>query len=224
MLRGGLAFLIGLFCFAYPGVTLMLFVIVFGSYTLIDGLLAIAAAITRAKAQPRWWSTLIEGIAGGMIGVIILTWPGISAVGLLYLMATWAPSQVFSRSWRQSVCGDISSASGSSCPVERLRQSVDCSYSSCPDRAHWPCSIGSARMPSLSDSFCSWWHSVYGDGWPNRSNSHHSKLLDQRTMGDKNLSVRRWMVSNANDYARTPVRRITRYARRVEHKRTMRGM
>ena len=90
LLRGILAFVFGLLCFAYPGVTLTPLVIMFGCYTLIDGLLAIAAAITRAKTQERWWSTLIEGIVGSMIGVLILTWPGITALGLLYLIATWA--------------------------------------------------------------------------------------------------------------------------------------
>jgi uncharacterized membrane protein HdeD (DUF308 family) len=90
LLRGVLAFVFGLLCFAYPGVTLSPLVIVFGSYTLIDGLLAIAAAITRAKTQERWWSTLIEGLVGSLIGVLVLTWPGITAIGLLYLIAMWA--------------------------------------------------------------------------------------------------------------------------------------
>jgi uncharacterized membrane protein HdeD (DUF308 family) len=90
LLRGVLAFVFGLLCFAYPGVTLRVWVNLFGSYTLLDGLLAVAAAITRANKQPRWWSTLIEGIAGSMIGVIILSWPGITALGLLYLFAMWA--------------------------------------------------------------------------------------------------------------------------------------
>jgi uncharacterized membrane protein HdeD (DUF308 family) len=89
LLRGVLAFVFGLFCFAYPGVALRVLVIVFGSYTLLDGLLAIAAAITRANTQPRWWSTLIEGVAGIMIGVIILSWPDLTALGLLYLIAMW---------------------------------------------------------------------------------------------------------------------------------------
>ena len=90
LLRGILAFLFGLLCFAYPGLSLRLLVIVFGSYTLLDGLLASAAAITRAKTQQRWWSTLIEGIVGSLIGVLILTWPSITALGLLYLIAAWA--------------------------------------------------------------------------------------------------------------------------------------
>lgn len=90
LLRGVLAFVFGLFCFAYPGISLRLLVIVFGSYTLLDGLMAIAAAITRAKTQERWWSTLIEGLVGSLIGLLILTWPGITALRLLYLIAMWA--------------------------------------------------------------------------------------------------------------------------------------
>ena len=90
LLRGVLAFVFGLLCFAYPDVTLRLLAVVFGSYMLIDGVLAIAAAITRGKTQPRWWSTLIEGIVGSVIGVLIVSWPGITPLGLLYLIATWA--------------------------------------------------------------------------------------------------------------------------------------
>ena len=90
MLRGVLAFVFGLLCFAYPDVRLRVLVFVFGSYMLLDGVLAIAAAITRAKTQERWWSTLIEGIVGGMIGVLMLSWPGITALGLLYMIAMWA--------------------------------------------------------------------------------------------------------------------------------------
>jgi uncharacterized membrane protein HdeD (DUF308 family) len=90
LLRGVLAFVFGLLCFAYPDVTLRLLAVVFGSYMLIDGVLAIAAAITRGKTQPRWWSTLIEGIVGSVIGLLIVSWPGITALGLLYLIATWA--------------------------------------------------------------------------------------------------------------------------------------
>ncbi len=90
LLRGVLACVFGLFCFAYRGVTLRLFVVVFGFYTLVDGLLAIGAAITRAKTQQLWWSALIEGVVGSMIGVLILSWPGITALRLLYLIATWA--------------------------------------------------------------------------------------------------------------------------------------
>jgi uncharacterized membrane protein HdeD (DUF308 family) len=90
LLRGILAFAFGLLCFAYPGVTLQVLVIMVGVYTAVDGIVAIAAAITRAKTQQRWWSTLIEGIVGSTIGVVILTWSGITAIGLLNLISTWA--------------------------------------------------------------------------------------------------------------------------------------
>ena len=90
LLRGVLASVFGLICFAYPGVTLTRLVILFGAYTLIDGLLAIAASITRAKIQERWWSTLMEGIVGSLIGLLILAWPGITTLRLLYLIAMWA--------------------------------------------------------------------------------------------------------------------------------------
>ena len=111
LLRGVVAFVFGLLCFAYPGVTLSVLVIVFGSYTLLDGLLAVAAAITRANSQPRWWSTLIEGVAGSVIGVVILSWPAITAPRLLYLMAIWATltgifKMVAARRLRRHIIGE----------------------------------------------------------------------------------------------------------------------
>jgi uncharacterized membrane protein HdeD (DUF308 family) len=90
LLRGVLAFVFGLLCFAYSDVTLRTFVVAFGCYMVLDGLLATAAAITKAETQRRWWSTLIEGMIGSMIGVLILIWPSITALRLFYLIAAWA--------------------------------------------------------------------------------------------------------------------------------------
>lgn len=90
LLRGVIAVLFGLLCFAYPGITLIVMTIMFGAYALLDGVLAFASAISTARGQPRWWSTLLEGIVGIIAGLFILIWPGITVFGLLYLIGAWA--------------------------------------------------------------------------------------------------------------------------------------
>jgi uncharacterized membrane protein HdeD (DUF308 family) len=90
LLRGILALIFGLLCVAYPGVTLIVMTMMFGAYALLDGIFALASSITLAPGRPQWWSTIFEGIAGIIFGLIILVWPGISAFGLLYLIGVWA--------------------------------------------------------------------------------------------------------------------------------------
>jgi uncharacterized membrane protein HdeD (DUF308 family) len=89
LVRGIIAGIFGLLCFAYPNVTLLVMKIMFGTYALLDGILGLASSISTAPDRPRWWSTIVEGIAGGTLGLIILIWPGITTFGLLYLIGAW---------------------------------------------------------------------------------------------------------------------------------------
>lgn len=90
LLRGLLAVSFGILTFIYPGLTLIVLAMLFGAYALIDGIFAIIAAVSAPKGQARWWVTLIEGIVGIVVGVLTFIWPGITALGLLYLIAAWA--------------------------------------------------------------------------------------------------------------------------------------
>lgn len=90
LLRGIIALIFGLLCIAYPGVTLFVMTILFGAYALLDGIFAIASSIIKPTESPRWRSTIFEGIAGIILGLFILIWPGITVFGLLYLIGVWA--------------------------------------------------------------------------------------------------------------------------------------
>jgi uncharacterized membrane protein HdeD (DUF308 family) len=90
LLRGILAVIFGVLCFGYPGLTLIVLAIMFGAFALVDGIFTIFSAVSAPKGQPRWWVTLLEGIAGVVIGVFALFMPGLTAFWLLYLIAAWA--------------------------------------------------------------------------------------------------------------------------------------
>jgi uncharacterized membrane protein HdeD (DUF308 family) len=66
-------------------------VLLYGAYALVDGLFALATALFggRSAAGRRGW-LLLEGILGIAAGVVALAWPGITALVLLYVIATWA--------------------------------------------------------------------------------------------------------------------------------------
>src|SRR5215831_13152755 len=89
-IRGILALLFGIMAFGWPGITLGVLVLLFGAYVIWDGIFAIASAITHKGKETRWWALLIEGILGIAAGILTFTWPGLTALVLLYIIAFWA--------------------------------------------------------------------------------------------------------------------------------------
>ena len=89
LLRGLVAILFGVLTLAWPGLTLLTLVILYGAFALLDGGFSLAAAITGETTQSRWW-LLIIGILGLVAGAVTLVWPGITGLVLLLLIAAWA--------------------------------------------------------------------------------------------------------------------------------------
>jgi uncharacterized membrane protein HdeD (DUF308 family) len=89
-LRAFAALLLGIITFIMPIVTLAALVTLFGAYALLDGLLAIAAAIKGVRKHERWGWMLIEGVIGVVAGVIALFLPPVGVLALTWLVAGWA--------------------------------------------------------------------------------------------------------------------------------------
>ena len=89
LFRGCCAIVFGILTFAWPGVTLVTLILLYGAYALIDGIFALLSAIMGDNPAPRWWLAAI-GVLG--IGAGLITWfmPGLTAVLLLYYIAFWA--------------------------------------------------------------------------------------------------------------------------------------
>jgi uncharacterized membrane protein HdeD (DUF308 family) len=89
-LRGVLAIIFGVLAFLWPGLTLITLVLLFGAYALVDGVFAVIAGIASYGRSQRWWGTLLVGIAGIVLGILTMLWPGTTALVLLYFIAAWA--------------------------------------------------------------------------------------------------------------------------------------
>jgi uncharacterized membrane protein HdeD (DUF308 family) len=90
-LRGLCAIIFGILAFVWPGVTLGVLVLLYGAYALVDGVLAIIAALSkRQESGLPWWALLLEGLLGIAAGIVAFVWPGITALFLLFLIAGWA--------------------------------------------------------------------------------------------------------------------------------------
>jgi len=90
LIRGIAAIIFGILAFAWPGATLVVLVLFFGAFALVDGIASLIAAITgRGATAPRWWLAII-GLVGIAAGLLTFFWPAVTAVLLLYFIAGWA--------------------------------------------------------------------------------------------------------------------------------------
>lgn len=89
LLRGVAAIVFGVLAFAWPGLTLVTLVLFYGAFVLVDGVLALAAAISGGNPMPRWWLALV-GLAGIVAGGLTFLMPGVTAFVLLMFIAGWA--------------------------------------------------------------------------------------------------------------------------------------
>ena len=86
--RGIAAALFGLAALFWPGMTLLVLLVIFAVYAIVDGLLAIVAGI-RVSGGHRWL-LLAEGAIGLLAGLVVLFWPGAAALVLVYVISAWA--------------------------------------------------------------------------------------------------------------------------------------
>jgi uncharacterized membrane protein HdeD (DUF308 family) len=89
LLRGIAAIIFGGLALSWPGMTLVTLILFYGAYVLVDGVLAIIAAITGGTLAPRWWLAVV-GLLGIAAGLLTFMMPGVTALVLLYFIAGWA--------------------------------------------------------------------------------------------------------------------------------------
>jgi uncharacterized membrane protein HdeD (DUF308 family) len=90
-LRGLLAVVFGLLTIAWPGITVLALVLLWGVYTLVDGVTAVIMGVTNRSAPTD--HRVIHGLLGLLgiaAGLITFLWPQITAVALLVIIAAWA--------------------------------------------------------------------------------------------------------------------------------------
>jgi len=89
-LRGLAAIVFGILAFVWPGVTLSVLVLLFGAYAIVDGVLALYAAVRSGAGGGQFWAALLEGIVGVVAGLVAFFYPGLTALALLFVIAAWA--------------------------------------------------------------------------------------------------------------------------------------
>jgi uncharacterized membrane protein HdeD (DUF308 family) len=90
LLRGLVAIAFGALTWFQPG-DLAALVLLFGAYSMADGILGVSIAIAGPKEHEFRWVLLLEGLLGIGVGVLTLFAPGVTTVfALLFYIAVWA--------------------------------------------------------------------------------------------------------------------------------------
>ena len=89
-LRGLFAILFGVIAFAMPAAAMLALVLVFGAYSVADGIVSIILAVRGARKHEGWGLLLINGVLGIAIGIAAAVWPGITVLAFVLMVGAWA--------------------------------------------------------------------------------------------------------------------------------------
>jgi uncharacterized membrane protein HdeD (DUF308 family) len=89
-LRGLVALLFGLVVLFWPGLVAAVLALLFGLYAAVDGAIIFVPALRSPEQGARRTLPLAEGAVGIVAGLVAVLWPGLTASGLVYVIAGWA--------------------------------------------------------------------------------------------------------------------------------------
>jgi uncharacterized membrane protein HdeD (DUF308 family) len=89
-LRGVAAIILGVLTFVLPGLSLIVLILMFGAYAIVEGILNVVAAVRRRPVEGSRWLLLLEGLVSIAAGIVTFALPGLTALVLLYVIAAWA--------------------------------------------------------------------------------------------------------------------------------------
>jgi uncharacterized membrane protein HdeD (DUF308 family) len=88
-LSGALSVALGIAILVWPNISLYALVILFGAFAFTRGIVGIGAALSGAAGNSRGWLVL-SSLAGIAVGVLVFLWTDMSALALLYVIASYA--------------------------------------------------------------------------------------------------------------------------------------
>jgi len=88
-INGALAIALGVLILVWPGISVYVLTIFFGAYALASGIVGLVMAFSSDAKDERGW-LIFSSLLGIAVGVIVLVWPSISALALLYVIGVYA--------------------------------------------------------------------------------------------------------------------------------------
>ncbi len=90
VLRGILALAMGVLFLAYPGATLKTFIVIAGIFLLVDGVVNLIRSLVLAANRIPWGWTLVWGVAGLLLGTVLVRHTEFTLAFAAALVGIWA--------------------------------------------------------------------------------------------------------------------------------------
>jgi uncharacterized membrane protein HdeD (DUF308 family) len=87
-LRGILSIIVGIMALFMPATTLLIITLVFGAYSIVDGIFYIVAGINRAREERAWGNLILLGLLEIITGLVVLIMPQVATISLTYFLWT----------------------------------------------------------------------------------------------------------------------------------------
>lgn len=89
LLRGVLWIAFGIVVLAQPAISLVALTLMFGAFTLADGVAGVVSAIAGRKEHENWGVLLLAGLCGVGVGLLTFASPAVTALVLVFYIAIW---------------------------------------------------------------------------------------------------------------------------------------
>jgi uncharacterized membrane protein HdeD (DUF308 family) len=90
LVRGIIAILLGICAIVWPGITLVALAYVFGTFSLIDGVVSLIIGFRGESDGTVWWTMVLLGVIAIAAGIIAFAWPGLTLLVLVTIIAVSA--------------------------------------------------------------------------------------------------------------------------------------
>ena len=90
LVRGILLIALGIMMVTWPQATVLVILVLFAAYLIVDGVMALAEGFTeRREGRPSGWF-FTQGVLAIIAGIVVLVWPSATATVVVWVIAFWA--------------------------------------------------------------------------------------------------------------------------------------
>ena len=91
MLIQGIASIVyAVLAMSWPALTIVVLISIYAAFTIFYGVSGIFRSFSIRKTNPLWWLGLLNGIFALVAGILVYSYPGLTALLLAYFIAAWA--------------------------------------------------------------------------------------------------------------------------------------
>jgi uncharacterized membrane protein HdeD (DUF308 family) len=89
LVRALISLVFGIIILAWPEATTKVIILLFGLYVLVSGMVHVAEAGVSIYRKEKWGLNMVLGLLGFLIGIIVLSRPGLALGVLVFIIAIW---------------------------------------------------------------------------------------------------------------------------------------